>query len=95
MTTIVVRNISPTLAAFLTEAAQGMGLSREEFIRRHLAERFTEPLAVIAWLKADRPGEVDYPHCPECGQDMTELWFAVTSARTLTGPVCAGCAVTD
>lgn len=95
MTTIVIRNVPPTLAARLDEAAQGEGLSREEFLRRFLAAAFVEPHPFLAWLKTDRPGELHPQSCPECGQDMAELWFGVMSNRTLAGPVCAGCAVND
>ena len=94
MTDLLIRNVPPTLAASISEAAQGEGLNREQLLRRLLDERFGEPQTMLAFIRADRPGEVDYRFCPECGQDMTALWFAVTSARTLVGPVCAGCAVT-
>lgn len=98
MTTLTIRNVPPTLAARISEAAQGEGLNREQLLRRLLIERFGEPQMMLAFIRADRPGEINYQFCPECGQDMHELWFAVTSARGLIGPVCAGCAgcaVTD
>lgn len=95
MTTLTIRNVSPTLAASIDEAASTVGQSREEFLRRLLAERFSEPLAVIAWIRSDRDGETEYDSCPECGQDMTGRWFAITTARTLSGPVCEACATND
>lgn len=95
MTTLYIRNVPATLAASIDEAAQGQGQSREEFLRRLLSERFSEPLAVIAWIRSDRSGETEYDACPECGQDMTERWFAITTARTLAGPVCVACATND
>ena len=95
MTDIMIRNVPTDLAARISEAAQAEGLNREQFLRQVLAERFGDPLIVLAWFRADRPGEADIEHCPECGQDMNDMFFGVTSARTLTGPVCAGCAVTN
>lgn len=94
MTDIMIRNIPDDLAASITEAAQAEGLNREQLLRQLLTERFGKPLAVLAWLRADRPGEVEFVHCPECGQDNApdDLWFAISSARTLTGPVCGRCA---
>lgn len=95
MTTLYIRNVPPSLAASVDEAARGQGQSREEFLRRLLSERFSEPLAVVAWLRSDRNGETEYYACPECGQDMAERWFAITTARTLTGPICEACATND
>ena len=94
MTDLLIRNVPPTLAASISEAAQGTGESQQQFLLRFMSEHFGEPLMMLAFIRADRPGEMDYQFCPECGQDMNELWFGITSARTLVGPVCAGCAVT-
>jgi len=100
MLTFAIRSVSPTLAASIDEAARAQGQSREEFLRRHLAQHFGEPSAVLAWFHADRPGELtpgpsDSPLvCISCGQDA-EFWFAISDKLTLSGPFCAGCAGQD
>lgn len=98
--------ITDELAEQLTTLADEQGVSRNELMVNVLAQHVdgNPPGIVLAWLKADRWGEIDdrddagdaFATC-ECGQDIdiTAAWFAVMSGGKLAGPFCAGCATSE
>lgn len=99
--------IDDTLGQQLAALAEEQGISRNELISNLLQQHVTTnpPGIVLAWLKADRWGEIDdrdeiddaMMECPECGQDIitANAWFAVMSSGKLSGPVCQDCAISE
>ena len=97
---IIIRNVpEATLAALDADAARKRQ-SRQERLLDLLNQHYGEPPVVIAWMKADRNGELtlaggsdDEPDiCCECGQDLDAVWIGVLSDGTMHMPVCSGCA---
>ena len=100
---ILIRNVENTILAALDADAASKRQSRQDRLLDILAQHYGEPPTVIAWLKADRNGElaiiggvgVEPDTCAECGQDLDAVWIGVLSDGSMHMPVCSGCARSD
>ena len=100
---ILIRNVPDSILAALDADAARKRQSRQDRLLDILAQHYGEPPTVIAWLKADRNGElaiiggvgVEPDTCAECGQDLDAVWIGVLSDGSMHMPVCSGCARSD
>lgn len=98
---ILIRNVSETILAALDADAARRKVSRQQRLIDLLDQHYGDPPVVIAWLKADRNGELELAGgeepdvCIECGQDLDAVWIGVLSDGSLHMPVCSGCARSD
>lgn len=97
---ILIRNVPDDILAALDADAARKRISRQDLLTDILAKHYGDPPVVVAWIKADRNGELplaggsdDEPDtCAECGGDLDAVWIGVLSDGTLHMPVCSGCA---
>ena len=100
---ILIRNVPDTILAALDADAARKRQSRQDRLLDILAQHYGAPPTVVAWLKADRNGELtladasdDEPDtCAECGGDLDTVWIGILSDGTMHMPVCSGCARSD
>jgi hypothetical protein len=91
---ILIRDIPDNLNEQIDAAAAAAGVSKQELLLTLLVTTYAEPPAVIGWVKLDRPGEVD-GDCPECGQELGEVWAGLLTNGQWVAPRCKWCAVSD
>lgn len=98
---ILIRNVPDDILAALDADAASKRQSRQDRLLDILARQYGDPPIVMAWLKADRNGELELSGseepsvCCECGQDLDAVWIGVLSDGSLHMPVCSGCAHSD
>lgn len=97
---ILLRDVSPALAAALDAEARRRNASRNDLILALLGG-WAEPPIVLGWFKATRNGECDLSTsadpsvCAECGQPLDWPWLAILSNGAIHGPVCSACATSE
>lgn len=99
---ILLRDVSPALAAALETEAKRRNASRNDLILALLGD-WAEPPVVLGWFKATRNGELtlaggndeDPAACAECGQPLDWPWIGILSNGAIHGPVCTGCATSE
>lgn len=96
---ILIRNVPDSILAALDADAASKRQSRQDRLLDILTRQYGDPPIVMAWLKADRNGELELSGseepsvCCECGQDLVDaVWIGVLSDGSLHMPVCSGCA---
>lgn len=98
---ILIRNVDDAILAALDADAARKRQSRQDKLLDLLNQHYGEPPVVMAWIKADRNGELNLSGseepdvCTECGQDLDAVWIGVLSDGSLHMPVCSGCAHCD
>lgn len=98
---ILVRDVPDFITAALDADAAAKRISRQERLIQLLERQYGEPPIVVAWIAADRNGELtlndaeDGDVCSECGQPLDAVWIGVLSDGTMHMPVCSGCARSD
>lgn len=98
---ILIRNVDDAILAALDADAARKRQSRQDKLLDLLNQHYGEPPVVMAWIKADRNGELtltggeEPDTCAECGQDLDVIWIGVLSDGSLHMPVCSGCAHSD
>ena len=98
---ILIRNVDDAILAALDADAARKRQSRQDRLLDILAQHYGAPPTVVAWLKADRNGELtltggeEPDTCADCGGDLDAVWIGVLSDGTMHMPVCSGCARSD
>jgi hypothetical protein len=92
---ILIRDITEPLNAAIDQAAAAAGLSKQELLLTLLVTTYAEPPAVVGWVKLDRRGELDGADCPECGQQLDEVWAGLLTNGQWIAPRCKWCATSE
>lgn len=98
---ILIRNVDDAILAALDADAARKRQSRQDKLLDLLNQHYGEPPVVMAWIKADRNGELNLSGseepdtCAECGGDLDTVWIGILSDGSLHMPVCSGCARSD
>lgn len=99
---ILIRGVSDNILAALDADAARRKVSRQQRLIDLLDQHYGDPPVVVAWLKADRNGELtlaggseEPDSCIECGSGLDAVWIGILSDGSLHMPVCSGCARSD
>ena len=96
MADILIRNVPDALSERIQAAARDGRTSRQDLLLDLLTATYGDPPLIVAWFRADRPGELDADApCPNCGQPLAEVWAGLLSNGQWVAPRCQWCAVTD
>ena len=97
---VLIRDVPDTVLAALDADAASRRQSRQDRLIDLLDQHYGEKPIVMAWLKADRNGELmlndeEEDICAECGCALDHVWIGVLSDGSLHMPVCSGCATSE
>jgi hypothetical protein len=93
---VLIRDIPDELNARMDATAHDLGISKQQMLLDLLAATYSEPPAVIGWVRFDRRGELDAnTDCPECGQPFAEVWAGLLTNGQWVAPRCRMCAMSE